>query len=194
MGAKTSKVEIQTQTSNTAAASNGISTSDNGDNVDDNSTITPVIADAAESTPAAPPTMPLSRDRESTRKAFKKYDMDDSGSVERDEAKIVLAKELAFDDQQVEQLLDTFDRNRDNKLSYDEFAALYAAVHSVKDKLFDDFQRIDKDKTGKISVEELFTALQPFQFTEQQVKDMVSLHDTDHDGYIEFDEFVKFWK
>lgn len=60
--------------------------------------------------------------------------------------------------------------------------------------MLDDFQRIDKDKTGKISVEELFTALQPFQFTEQQVKDMVSLHDTDHDGYIEFDEFVKFWK
>lgn len=130
MGAKKSKIEIQTQTSNTAAASNGISTSDNGDNVDDNSTITPVRADAAESSPAAS-TMPLSRDRESTRKAFKKYDKDDSGSVERDEAKIVLLKELAFDDQQVEQLLDTFDRNRDNKLSYDEFAALYAAVHSV---------------------------------------------------------------
>lgn len=63
-----------------------------------------------------------------------------------------------------------------------------------KAELLEIFEKIDKDKSGKISAEELFTVLLPFQFSEQQIRDMMSLHDVDQDGYLEFEEFVKFWK
>lgn len=67
-------------------------------------------------------------------------------------------------------------------------------VYFRKAELLDLFKTMDRDNTGKISAEELQTALQPFQMSKQQIKDMVTLHDVDHDGYIEFNEFVQFWK
>ena len=63
-----------------------------------------------------------------TRKAFQTYDADKSGYVEKNEAQKVLREELSYNDDQIDTLFKTFDRNKDQKLSYEEFVDFHAAV------------------------------------------------------------------
>lgn len=65
---------------------------------------------------------------ESTRTAFREFDKNHSGCVEQDEARAVLQRELFYDDEQIDKLFSTFDRNKDRRLSYDEFVDFYAVV------------------------------------------------------------------
>lgn len=65
---------------------------------------------------------------EEARSAFKKYDAQGNGTVDRDEAKVVLQRELGYNEDESNMLLNTFDRNNDKTLSYDEFVDFYKAV------------------------------------------------------------------
>ena len=62
------------------------------------------------------------------KQAFKVYDTNKCGNVEKNEAQKVLREELNYDDDQIDTLFKTFDRNKDQKLSYEEFVDFHAAV------------------------------------------------------------------
>ncbi|XP_035213650.1 programmed cell death protein 6-like isoform X2 [Stegodyphus dumicola] len=63
--------------------------------------------------------------------------------------------------------------------------------------LWDVFQRVDRDRSGSITVNELQMALsngtwQPFN--PETVRMMISMFDKDHSGTINFEEFKALWK
>lgn len=55
------------------------------------------------------------------------------------------------------------------------------------------FGRMDKDGSGHISASEIRDALAAFGFTDTQIADAVKLHDVNKDGFLQRDEFSRFW-
>ena len=58
------------------------------------------------------------------------FDLDGSGSVTLGEAHTILAKELAFTYKQSQRLFEHYDKNRDGRLSYEEFVSFYSKISS----------------------------------------------------------------
>ncbi|XP_065196517.1 programmed cell death protein 6-like [Sycon ciliatum] len=66
-----------------------------------------------------------------------------------------------------------------------------------RDALWQYFQRVDTDRSGSISQDELSSALKNGQWTEfnpETVRLMVGMFDRDGNGMITFDEFAGLWK
>jgi len=56
------------------------------------------------------------------------------------------------------------------------------------------FQKIDRDASGSISVDEARAALRQMDFEDDETEVLVRLHDRNGDGMLQFEEFVQFWK
>lgn len=61
-------------------------------------------------------------------------------------------------------------------------------------ELKETFKQIDKDGSGSVSFDELKEALVGFGFADQDIRDMIALYDTNKDGVLSYDEFIRFWK
>lgn len=131
---------------------------------------------------------------EEIQKAFRVYDKDNNGYVTMQEAHAVLQTVLGFEEEQTKCLIETFDRNRDGRLSYDEFSAFYCKVKRSKEELYTIFQRFDQDSSGSISLLEARKVLSEMGFEDEETEVLVRLHDRNGDGALQFDEFVHFWK
>ncbi len=63
--------------------------------------------------------------KEEIREAFKRYDLNNSGSISAEELRIVMSKMHRFyTKEQVEDLIKEVDRNKDGLIQIDEFIAL----------------------------------------------------------------------
>ena len=60
-----------------------------------------------------------------------------------------------------------------------------------EDKLFEAFRAFDKDGSGKISKDEIKQILRIQVQDEGIIDDMISKYDTDKDGEIDYNEFLK---
>ena len=54
------------------------------------------------------------------------------------------------------------------------------------------FAEFDKDNSGAVSVDEAKLMLNKLGMSENEVVAMVDLHDANHDGELQYDEFVSF--
>ncbi|KAH7445604.1 hypothetical protein KP509_01G017600 [Ceratopteris richardii] len=129
---------------------------------------------------------------------FKSMDTDNSGSITFEELKIGLAKQGSkLAEHEVRQLMDAADVDGNGTIDYMEF--ITATVHMNKmereDKLFTAFQYFDKDNSGYITVQELEEALNKHNMGDPEtIKDIIAEVDTDHDGNINYEEFVAMMK
>ena len=62
-----------------------------------------------------------------------------------------------------------------------------------KNELQKIFERFDQDNNKTISFEEARIVLKDYQFTEDEIHRLFELHDRNHDGVLNYAEFVHFW-
>uniref|UniRef100_A0A0V0IQD4 non-specific serine/threonine protein kinase n=1 Tax=Solanum chacoense TaxID=4108 RepID=A0A0V0IQD4_SOLCH len=129
---------------------------------------------------------------------FKNMDTDNSGTITLEELKQGLAKQgTKLSDYEIKQLMEAADADGNGTIDYEEF--ITATVHMNKmdreEHLYTAFQYFDKDHSGYISREELEQALREFGMDdENDLKEIINEVDTDHDGRINYDEFVAMMK
>ncbi|MCO5563432.1 hypothetical protein L7F22_017074 [Adiantum nelumboides] len=125
---------------------------------------------------------------------FKNMDTDNSGTITFEELKIGLAKQGSnLAEHEVRQLMDAADVDGNGTIDYLEFISATMQMNKMEkgDHLFSAFQYFDKDGSGYITMEELEEALTKHGMGDPQaIKEIIAEVDTDHDGRINYEEFV----
>lgn len=140
--------------------------------------------------------------------SFKRADRNGNGKLSRPELSIILRRILnTLRSEDVSEILRDADKNDDGELDYQEFVAwLRKSAHSKISKAFGTslmneadivratFRMWDKNGDGLIANGFLVHALKKVHpnLSENQVKALVKTMDCDHDGNIDYDEFVDF--
>ena len=136
--------------------------------------------------------------------AFKKFDMNNDGSIDRSELTQALTSGgQSFTQQEIDSLFNAADVNRDGTVDYEEFITLMCPsaatiVHKFRSqyKSIDDvraaFKRFDANGDGALSKNELSAALKSsgHSYSEVEVDAIFSLGDVDGDGEVSLQEFV----
>eukprot|EP00262_Sarcandra_glabra_P017117 TRINITY_DN576_c0_g1_i1.p1 TRINITY_DN576_c0_g1~~TRINITY_DN576_c0_g1_i1.p1 ORF type:complete len:517 (-),score=74.47 TRINITY_DN576_c0_g1_i1:374-1924(-) len=125
---------------------------------------------------------------------FKSMDTDNSGTITFEELKAGLPKlGTKLSESEVRQLMEAADVDGNGTIDYIEFitATMHMNRMEKEDHLFTAFEYFDKDKSGYITMEELEQALKKYNMgDEKTIKEIIAEVDTDHDGRINYDEFV----
>lgn len=125
---------------------------------------------------------------------FKSMDTDDSGTITFEELKAGLPKlGTKLSESEVRQLMEAADVDGNGTIDYIEFITATMHMNRVEreDHLYRAFQYFDKDKSGYITMEELEHALKEYNMGDKKtIKEIIAEVDTDHDGRINYDEFV----
>ncbi|KAK8604939.1 hypothetical protein V6N13_082402 [Hibiscus sabdariffa] len=125
---------------------------------------------------------------------FKGMDTDNSGTITLEELKQGLAKQgTKLTEFEVQQLMEAADADGNGTIDYDEFitATMHMNRMDREDHLYRAFQHFDKDNSGYITIEELDQALHEYGIHDgRDIREIISEVDTDHDGRINYDEFV----
>ena len=123
--------------------------------------------------------------------------VDRSGQLSKKELKNVLkALHIKVNDKELQALLNQMDTNGNGKIDYNEFKAVMAknffGRHNEKD-LEAAFNKYDSDGNGFLTVDELRNAMANIgrRMSENEIKSMIESLDSNHDGKISFDEFIK---
>ncbi|KAL3498933.1 hypothetical protein ACH5RR_041665 [Cinchona calisaya] len=125
---------------------------------------------------------------------FKSMDIDNSGTITFEELKAGLPKlGTKLSESEVRQLMEAADVDGNGTIDYIEFitATMHMNRMEREDHLYTAFEYFDKDKSGYITMEELEHALKEYNMgDEKTIKEIIAEVDTDHDGRINYDEFV----
>ncbi|CAL1289782.1 unnamed protein product [Larinioides sclopetarius] len=142
------------------------------------------------------PTLTSSQIRE-LKAAFSMLDKNKDGRVNETEIKCMLEKlGIVLTDTMVGKLIDQASKRGDRLLSEDEFLS-WMAHQSVQEDVMADlmaaFRVFDKDRNGYITRDELRTAMEMIgePMSEEQLDLMIRATDTDNDGKINYEEFVR---
>lgn len=98
---------------------------------------------------------------------------------------------------ELEGILNEHDENNDGYIDFEEYFNVMRSKMIKqdfdKDRLKTAFKVLDMDQDGYITVEELRHALSKSgdHFTEQEIKDIIKAADKNHDGKIDYNEFVE---
>ncbi|CAN4104737.1 unnamed protein product [Withania somnifera] len=129
---------------------------------------------------------------------FRGIDTDNSGTITLEELKLGLAKQgNKLSDYEIKQLMESADADGNGTIDYEEFitATMHMNRMDREDHLYKAFQYFDKDSSGYITMEELEQALREFGMNDaKDIKEIISEVDSDHDGRINYDEFVAMMK
>ncbi|KAK6138246.1 hypothetical protein DH2020_027993 [Rehmannia glutinosa] len=129
---------------------------------------------------------------------FKSMDADNSGTITLEELKQGLAEQgTKLSESEVKQLMEAADADGNGTIDYEEFitATMHMNRMDREEHLYTAFQYFDKDNSGYITIEELEQALREFGMgDDKDIKEIISEVDADHDGRINYDEFVAMMK
>ncbi|KAE9596526.1 hypothetical protein Lal_00007327 [Lupinus albus] len=125
---------------------------------------------------------------------FKSMDTDNSGTITFEELKTGLPKlGTKLSESEVRQLMEAADVDGNGTIDYIEFITATMHMNRVEreDHLYKAFEYFDSDRSGYITTEELESALKKYNMgDEKTIKEIIAEVDTDHDGRINYDEFV----
>lgn len=129
---------------------------------------------------------------------FKSMDTDNSGTITFEELKAGLPKlGTRLSESEIRQLMEAADVDGNGTIDYIEFitATMHMNRMEKEEHLYTAFEYFDKDKSGYITMEELEQALKKYNMgDEKTIKEIIAEVDTDHDGRINYDEFVAMMK
>ncbi|ONK80539.1 uncharacterized protein A4U43_C01F18950 [Asparagus officinalis] len=125
---------------------------------------------------------------------FRSMDTDNSGTITFEELKAGLPKlGTKLSESEVRQLMEAADVDGNGTIDYIEFITATMHMNRVEkeDHLYKAFEYFDKDRSGYITMEELEQALMKYNMGDvRTIKEIIAEVDTDHDGRINYDEFV----
>jgi calmodulin len=136
------------------------------------------------------------------KEAFDMFDVDKSGHITANELFKVMknmGNDLTL--KEIKQMIAELDEDGSGEIGFNEFITFIkrTQVHeeiSEEEEVLRAFQTFDKDGTGSITCAEfkyILTSLGD-RFTEQEVEEVFKEADLDHDGNLDYNEFVDFWK
>ncbi|XP_008802050.2 calcium-dependent protein kinase 1-like [Phoenix dactylifera] len=125
---------------------------------------------------------------------FKSMDTDNSGTVTFEELNAGIPKlGTKISESEVRQLMEAADVDGNGTIDYIEFitATMHMNRMEKEDRLFKAFEYFDQDKSGYITLKELEQALEKYNVVDKKaIKEIITEVDTDHDGRINYEEFV----
>ena len=143
------------------------------------------------------------------REAFELFDMEKSGRIDYHELKLTL-KAFGFDvkKQEILNIMKKFEENseedfgnpnlnhRHNKIFFDQFIEIMTEKFSERDpreEAIMAFDLFDEERKGKINMKNLKKAVKELNenLTEYELKAIIEEFDTDNDGYITKEDFIK---
>ncbi|KAL5998606.1 Calcium-dependent protein kinase 15 [Asimina triloba] len=128
------------------------------------------------------------------RQMFKNMDIDQSGTITYEELKTGLSKlGSKVTEAEVKQLLDAADADHNGSIDYMEFVTATMHRHRLEkdENLYKAFQFFDIDGSGFITRDELKQAMTAYGMgDEATINEIINDVDTDHDGRINYEEFV----
>ena len=131
------------------------------------------------------------------KEAFQIFDKDGDGSITTKELGTVM-RSLGQNpsDDEIKAMIEEVDVDKSETIDFKEFLGLMAKKMKKSDteeELIEAFRIFDRDGNGKISAHELrFVMLSSGEeLTEQDIQTIIQEADTDGDGYIDYQEFVR---
>jgi centrin-3 len=131
------------------------------------------------------------------KEAFDLFDMEKTGNIDYHELKLTL-KAFGFKVKKHEiiNLIQKFESNSSNKINFNDFIDLMTDKFSERDPREEAvmaFDLFDEDKKGKINIKNLKKAVKEINenLTENELKAIIEEFDTDGDGYITKEDFLK---
>lgn len=128
-------------------------------------------------------------------KVFKSLDLNNDGMISKEELLAGLKKTNQYmSEQEVEDLMNKIDANKNKGIDYTEFVAAAINRESLlnEDKILKCFRQFDKDSNGKISVQEFKQIFKGDNVVDEAVwKKLIKDIDLNEDGEIEYDEFKR---
>lgn len=125
---------------------------------------------------------------------FKSMDTDNSGTITFDELKEGLTKlGTKISESEVRQLMEAADVDGNGSIDYVEFvtATMHKNRMERENRLYKAFLYFDEDRSGYITLEELKHVLNQYNVADEKlIQNMIDEVDVDHDGMINYDEFV----
>ncbi|GMM32480.1 calmodulin [Martiniozyma asiatica (nom. inval.)] len=134
------------------------------------------------------------------REAFKIFDKDGDGKIDREELGTVMrALGQSPTQREIDDLVNEIDQNNDSVINFAEFLTMMARQvkeQDVEAEIVEAFKVFDADGDGKISQAELIRVLTTIgeKLTEDEARQMLEAADTDSDGQIDIEEFARVLK
>ncbi|XP_010541306.1 PREDICTED: calcium-dependent protein kinase 3 [Tarenaya hassleriana] len=131
---------------------------------------------------------------------FRSLDSDNSGTITLEEMRAGLPKlGSKITEAEIRQLMEAADVDGDGSIDYLEFISATMHMNRIEreDHLYTAFQYFDKDNSGYITMEELEQAMKKYNVggdEKKSIKEIIAEVDTDHDGRINYEEFVAMMK
>jgi len=131
------------------------------------------------------------------KKLFKQMDLDGNGKISYQEFEqgMLNLKDVNLNKQQITKMFKDLDMNNMGEIAFEEF--LNAAVHDYlvasDERLYYCFRELDDDEDGKIRTAQLkqkIKELNPYNQADELLK-IVDEADLDHNGFIDYEEFLR---
>lgn len=131
------------------------------------------------------------------KEAFDLFDMEKTGKIDYHELKLTF-KAFGFKvtKEEMKSIKERLDSKDSNRISFDEFMDLMTekfAERNPKDEALMAFDLFDEDKKGKINMKNLKKAVKEINenLSDSELKAIMDEFDTDGDGYITKEDFMK---
>ena len=136
-----------------------------------------------------------SKSKEETKEAFDFFDKDKSGKISSKELSSMLGQlGHVISDTELNDLIDTVDKNHNGSIDIDEFMALIKNKSSngkVDEEMIDAFRMFDLNGDGFISKQELSKVMKGLgeKLSDKEIDDLLKEWDLNKDGKIDYNEF-----
>ena len=94
---------------------------------------------------------------------------------------------------EIEQIINEVDYQGNKMINYTEFLSATVAVKDIlsEEKLKAIFKQFDVDASGKITKDNIITAMHKFEhpITKDELEDIMNKHDKKRDGVLSYEEF-----
>lgn len=135
------------------------------------------------------------KEKEKYDKLFKEIDLNSDGKLSLDEIKIAIDSSDDIKISNIEEVFSKIDTDGSGAIDYNEFIASSLTLNEkdIESDLREAFDMFDIDKSGKISRDEIAKIFKSSPDADY-ITQIINKYDTNHDGEIDFNEFIKIMK